>query len=199
MSKKLGAEKLKKLINIGKEKGFLTYDELNQVLPKDMVSPERIEDILAIFEEMDIEVVERPEDYSPENKQLVADEKSAVESDVLKDDLDYKEKAADPVKMYLREMGMVSLLNREGEVEIAKRIEQGEQEVLDAILETSIGIREIIKLKEDLQEERISLKEVLRDMEDEYTQDEVSVRKNEVLKLLDEVAKLEEKRRQIQE
>ncbi|HEC32289.1 MAG TPA: RNA polymerase sigma factor RpoD, partial [Deltaproteobacteria bacterium] len=81
----------------------------------------------------------------------------------------------------------------------AKRIEQGEQEVLDAILETSIGIREIIKLKEDLQEERISLKEVLRDMEDEYTQDEVSVRKNEVLKLLDEVAKLEEKRRQIQE
>ncbi|HDM76304.1 MAG TPA: RNA polymerase sigma factor RpoD, partial [Deltaproteobacteria bacterium] len=92
MSKKLGAEKLKKLINIGKEKGFLTYDELNQVLPKDMVSPERIEDILAIFEEMDIEVVERPEDYSPENKQLVADEKSAVESDVLKDDLDYKEK-----------------------------------------------------------------------------------------------------------
>ncbi|RLB09352.1 MAG: RNA polymerase sigma factor RpoD, partial [Deltaproteobacteria bacterium] len=169
MSKKLGAEKLKKLINIGKEKGFLTYDELNQVLPKDMVSPERIEDILAIFEEMDIEVVERPEDYSPENKQLVADEKSAVESDVLKDDLDYKEKAADPVKMYLREMGMVSLLNREGEVEIAKRIEQGEQEVLDAILETSIGIREIIKLKEDLQEERISLKEVLRDMEDEYT------------------------------
>jgi len=199
MSKKLGAEKLKKLINIGKEKGFLTYDELNQVLPKDMVSPERIEDILAIFEEMDIEVVERPEDYSPENKQLVADEKSAVESDVLKDDLDYKEKAADPVKMYLREMGMVSLLNREGEVEIAKRIEQGEQEVLDAILETSIGIREIIKLKEDLQEERISLKEVLRDMEDEYTQDEVSVRKDEVLKLLDEVAKLEEKRRQIQE
>ncbi len=198
MSKKIGAEKLKTLINIGKEKGFLTYDELNEVLPKDMVSPERIEDILAIFEEMDIEVVERPEDYRPENKQLAADEKSA-ETETLKDDLDYKEKAADPVKMYLREMGMVSLLNREGEVEIAKRIEEGEQEVLDAILETSIGIREIIKLKEDLREEKISLKEVLRDMEDEYTQDEVAARKEEVIELLEKVARLEEKRREIQE
>ncbi len=199
MSKKLGAEKLKTLISIGKEKGFLTYDELNEVLPKDMVSPERIEDILAIFEEMDIEVVERPEDYQPENKQMVTSGKAALESDVLKDDLDYKEKAADPVKMYLREMGMVSLLNREGEVEIAKRIEQGEQEVLDAILETSIGIKEIIKLKEDLVEEKISLKEVLRDIEDEYTPDEVVVRREEVIRLLDDVAKLEERRRQIQE
>ncbi len=199
MSKKLGAQKLKTLINIGKEKGFLTYDELNEVLPKDMVSPERIEDILAIFEEMDIEVVERAEDYQPENRKLTTEEKSALESEVLKDDLDYKEKAADPVKMYLREMGMVSLLNREGEVEIAKRIEQGEQEVLDAILETSIGIREIVKLKEDLIEEKISLKEVLRDMDEDYTQEEIVSRRDEVVRLLDEVAKLEEKRRQIQE
>ncbi len=199
MSKKLGAEKLKQLINMGKEKGFLTYDELNEVLPKDMVSPDRIEDILAIFEEMDIEVVERPEDYRPENKQLAPGGKSPAETDALKEDLDYKEKAADPVKMYLREMGMVSLLNREGEVEIAKRIEEGEQEVLDAILETSIGIKEIIKLKDDLREEKISLKEVLRDMDEDYTQEEVVARKEEVIKLLDDVAKLEEKRRVIQE
>lgn len=199
MSRKPEAEKLRELISSGKAKGFITFDELNEVLPKGMVNPERIEDILAIFDEMDIEVVKHEGDYEPRAGMVRSTEVGAAGEDALKAEDDFKEKAADPVKMYLREMGMVSLLSREGEVEIAKRIEKGEQEVLDAILETSIGIKEILGLREQLLQDQISLKAVLRDMEDDYSPTEELSRKEQVIQLLDQVESLEKEKHRLQD
>ena len=113
-------KEVKKLIDLGKEKGYLTYDDVNDMLPAEVVSPDQIDDVMSIFGEMDIEVVDANqrvtlggagEDLAEE------EEEEEKEADV---DGDIVGKTGDPVRMYLREMGTVSLLSREGEVEIAK-------------------------------------------------------------------------------
>ncbi len=124
MAKKSNQEEVQQLIDMGKEKGFLTYDEVNDMLPASMVSSEQLEDVMSMFGEMDIEVV---------------DSDSKISSSKDDDDLDDEDgdgdveleagtlgRTSDPVRMYLREMGQVALLTREGEVEIAKRIEEGD-------------------------------------------------------------------------
>ena len=122
-------EELKKLISVGKEKGFLTYDELNNALPPDLVSSEQIDDMMIIFDEMDIQIVEGVEMVKSAKKREAADASEEREPEVSSDN-EPETRVTDPVKMYLREMGLVSLLTREGEVEIAKRIESGEEEMI---------------------------------------------------------------------
>src|SRR3989338_6335950 len=114
-----------RLISMGKEKGYLTYEEVNDVLPPDIVSAEQIDDIMMLFGEMDIELVE-----AGQKKQKIAlamDVKERIEEDALIS-------SDDPVRLYLKEMGTVPLLTREGEVEIAKRIEEGQNEVIYAVV-----------------------------------------------------------------
>src|SRR4030095_8002032 len=127
---KKNMKEVKKLIYLGKEKGYLTYDDVNDMLPAEVVSPDQIDDVMSIFGEMDIEVVDATQRVSlgGAGEDLVEDEEEEkeVESDI---DGDMVGKTGDPVRMYLREMGTVSLLSREGEVEIAKKIEQGEKQV----------------------------------------------------------------------
>src|SRR5215472_7198577 len=122
---KKNMKEVKKLIDLGKEKGYLTYDDVNDMLPAEVVSPDQIDDVMSIFGEMDIEVVDANQRVSlgGAGEDLVEDEEEEkeVESDI---DGDMVGKTGDPVRMYLREMGTVSLLSREGEVEIAKKIEQ---------------------------------------------------------------------------
>ena len=98
----------------------------------------------------------------------------------------------DPVKMYLREMGQVSLLTRDGEVEIAKRIEAGEREIFNAIMESSIGIKEIMSLRDKLQSEGYRINEVIREMEEEITEEEELAQKHRIIAILDEVQRLDE-------
>ena len=153
---------IKKLLAKGKKQGFLSYDEINELLPAEMLSPEQIDETLIMFDENEIEVV----DEKTKNK-LITKKKKKEKKPVTKgiSDTDFGT-VTDPVKMYLREMGLVTLLSREGEVEIAKKIEAGEQEVLHALLETIVGAESIIMLGEEIENENIRPKHVFRDIDE---------------------------------
>ncbi|MBW1980932.1 MAG: RNA polymerase sigma factor RpoD [Deltaproteobacteria bacterium] len=201
MAKKSNMEDLKRLISIGKEKGYLTYEEVNDALPDDLVSSEKLDDMMMIFDEMDIEIVDSS------HKVKVLKEKIDKEDETLEDEEaapriaedDSGGRITDPVKMYLREMGMVSLLTREGEVEIAKRIEQGEQEIIDAIIATPIGVGEILSLREKISQNKLRVREVRKDLDDELNPEEEAQEKEKLLSLLDEVQKLSEKVQKLEE
>src|SRR3954468_23805543 len=128
VAQKKDIKEVKKLIDLGKEKGYLTYDEVNDMLPADIVSPDQIDDVMSLFGEMDIEVIDSNQRVSiaGQAEELPEEEEEEKELDVEADS-DMSGKTGDPVRMYLREMGTVSLLSREGEVEIAKKIEHGEK------------------------------------------------------------------------
>jgi RNA polymerase primary sigma factor len=159
--KKKDQRALKALIEKGKERGSLTYEELNKALPNEMMSSEMIDDTLMMFDDMDIEIIENDEgasdrDTAPEKKETQS--KAVSVSDFGS--------VTDPVKMYLREMGMVTLLSREGEVEIAKKIEEGEQDVLKALLETSLGVKYILEFGDLIEKGALRPKHVLRDVDE---------------------------------
>ena len=168
MSKKTGMEEVQQLIDMGKEKGYLTYDEVNDILPESMVSSDQLDDVMSMFGEMDIEVVDseqkvslrKNQDSEEESGEEESEEETEFEAGVLG-------RTSDPVRMYLREMGQVSLLTREGEVEIAKRIEDGEAQVTRVIMKTPIAFKEIIALGEKLEKEQISVAEITKEYEEE--------------------------------
>ena len=144
MAKKTSIEEVQQLIDLGKEKGYLTYDEVNDILPADMVSSEQLDDVMSMFGEMDIEVVDA-EQKSTTNKQQAQESSSSDDSEEEAEfDADVMGRTSDPVRMYLREMGQVSLLTREGEVEIAKRIEEGEALVARVIVKTPIAASNVL-------------------------------------------------------
>ena len=133
---------LETLVAKGKAQGFLTYNEINQVLPEELMSSDQIDDTLMMFDEYDIEVLDE------EKQSLTAKAKDIQGGKIKTVDAGLTEfgTVTDPVKMYLREMGNVTLLSREGEVEIAKKIEAGEQEVLRALLDTTTAVNCILEL-----------------------------------------------------
>jgi len=185
---------------VGKEKGYLTYDEVNEALPDDLVSPEKLDDMMMIFDEMDIEIVDSEQRVQVVREGIGADSESLLdeEDDDLHIDTDSASRVADPVKMYLREMGSVSLLTREGEVEIAKRIEAGEREVFNALMESSIGIREIMNLKEKFESGEVRLTNILREPDEEITTDEEEAQRERMIAILERVRKLDEENKKMQ-
>jgi RNA polymerase primary sigma factor len=156
-------KKLKALITKGKKKGFLTYEEINELIPDGKVSAEQIDNTLIMFEEMDIQLTDK-NNIPKQIIKLKAKKKKAVKT-VQKALPDFGT-VTDPVKMYLREMGLVTLLSREGEVEIAKKIEAGEQDVLKSLLETTMGVDYILKLGVHIREGELRPKHVLRDIDE---------------------------------
>jgi RNA polymerase primary sigma factor len=160
--KKITPKTLEKLISKGKQKGFLTYDEINKALPEDMFSLEQIDETLIMFNELNIEIIDEKKNKLPTVKKVKLSDTSAPDFGSV----------TDPVKMYLREMGLVTLLSREGEVVIAKEIEAGEREVLRALIDTNIGVNCILDLGNQIENGELRLKQVLRDvreMDDEET------------------------------
>ncbi len=157
-------KEVKKLIDLGKEKGYLTYDDVNDMLPAEVVSPDQIDDVMSIFGEMDIEVVDANQrvSLSGAGEELADDEEEEkeIENEV---DGDLVGKTGDPVRMYLREMGTVSLLSREGEVEIAKKIEQGEKQVIDEVLSSSLALTYVLDLGEKLAQHEIRVREIIKE------------------------------------
>src|SRR5678809_990580 len=146
-------EDIKKLIDTGKEKGYLTYDQVNDLIPHDVHSPDDLDDLLTTIGTQGIDVLEGPGKLpsSTLDKKFEEDEESdEVELDLTPGAL---EKTNDPVRMYLREMGTVPLLTREGEVEIAKRIERGQLTVLKSLSRSPVIVREIISLGEQLRKD----------------------------------------------
>ena len=199
-TKKPEIEDLKRLISVGREKGFLTYDELNEVLPEELVSSEQLDDMMMIFDEMDIEIVDSDQQIKVvrDAAGTEAEESADDEEDDLQMEVDASSRVADPVKMYLREMGQVSLLTREGEVEIAKRIEAGEREAFNAIMESSIGVKEILSLKEKLEKGMSRIRDILRDTDEEMTPEEEEGHKTRTIGMLEEVQRLDEDNKGIQ-
>ncbi len=164
-SQKETKKAIKALILKGRDQGYLTYDDINAQLPDDMMSAEQLDDTLMIFDDNDIEIVREKKDVVPKAPKTVAKSKAAGGSAAATD----FGAVTDPVKMYLREMGMVTLLSREGEVEIAKKIEAGEQEVLRALLDTSTGVACLMALGQYIEDGLIRSKYVLRDIDEGET------------------------------
>ena len=187
-------QQIKTLIAEGKKRGFLTYDELSKALPSDYNTPEQLEEIHAIFDQMGIALVDADDDV----KKTTADQDDLDLTDDKDDDsADYASRSTDPVRMYLREMGAVPLLDREGEVVIAKKIENGEMEVLYSLVEVPVAVEELIFVGEDLKEGRVKLKDVVKTIEeDDPSEDEMNQRQR-VIFLLDEVKKLYRKKKKI--
>jgi len=162
----LGAN-VKKMVKLGKERGFITYDELNKALPPDQVSSEQIEDTMSQLSEMGINVIEGEEGDE------ASGEETASSSDSDDDSADDEKKASgnvsdsdvgrtdDPVRMYLREMGSVELLSREGEIAIAKRIEAGREMMIGGICESPLTIRAIVAWHDALIAEQILLRDII--------------------------------------
>jgi RNA polymerase primary sigma factor len=179
---------IKKLIDAGKEKGYLTYDEANDLIPHDVHSPEDLDDLLTTIGTQGIDVLEGPK--LPSAAVLEKPDEIEGEEDV---ELDLTpgalEKTNDPVRMYLREMGTVPLLTREGEVEIAKRIERGQNRVLKAISRSPIVIREIVAIGEDLRRGVRSIKEIVIIDDEEITEEILTARIKDTLGRIDEINK----------
>ncbi len=180
---------IKKLIDVGKEKGYLTYNEVNDLLPNDLHSPEDLDDLLTTIGTQGIDILEGPKLPS-----AALDKKYDTEVEAGEDvELDLTpgalEKTNDPVRMYLREMGTVPLLTREGEVEIAKRIERGQLRVLKALSRSPIVIREILAMGEDLKRGVRSIKEVVIFDEEEITDEILQNRLKDTTAKVDELNK----------
>jgi RNA polymerase primary sigma factor len=181
---------IKKLIDAGKEKGYLTYSEVNDLIPHDVHSPEDLDDLLTTIGTQGIDVLEgQPKLPSSDLGKKFEQEIEAGEDVELDLTPGALEKTNDPVRMYLREMGTVPLLTREGEVEIAKRIERGQLRVLKALSRSPIIIREILAIGEDLERGVRSIKEVVIFDEEELTEEVLLNRLKEVTGRIQELGK----------
>ncbi len=167
-------DELDKLISMGKQKGFLTYDEVNDALPSDIVSLDQLDDIMMMFGAMDIEVVDSaksgrlPSEVAEERAEEAEEQGDHAEIDLTPGPVGRTE---DPVRLYLREMGRVSLLTREGEIALAKRIEDGKEEVVRAILGTNLAIEKIRLLREELRKGLVTVKEVVDIPDEEFPEE----------------------------
>ncbi|HEV2615278.1 MAG TPA: RNA polymerase sigma factor RpoD [Candidatus Acidoferrales bacterium] len=194
-------DQVRQLINMGKERGYLLYDEVNDILPAEVHSSEEIDDLLSTFERYGIDVYE---DLSSAKAAIAAGEageaaepakeepsSSASDNEV---ELDLTpgalEKTNDPVRMYLREMGTVPLLTREGEVAIAKRIERGQLLVLKTITRSPVVLKEIMAIGDDLRQGARSIKEIVQFDDEELTEEKIESKTKQTLKQLDRIAKL---------
>jgi RNA polymerase primary sigma factor len=186
---------IEKLIDTGKDKGYLTYGDVNEMMPEDMsTSPDDMDDLLTTISGQGIDLLDAPKFGAEKDFEL--EEGEDVELDLTPGTL---EKTNDPVRMYLREMGTVPLLTREGEVEIAKRIERGQLRVLKAISRSSIVIREIVALGEDLRRGVRNVKEVVIFDEEELTEDVVQARVRSTVGRIDALIKHQKKIAQFEE
>ncbi|WP_298199134.1 RNA polymerase sigma factor region1.1 domain-containing protein, partial [Novosphingobium sp.] len=155
---------IKKLIARAKRRGVITYDELNEALPQDQMSSEQIEDIMAAISEMGVNIVETDEDaVDPDEPPVddVDDSDSVGERPVAEKKKETVDRTDDPVRMYLREMGAVELLSREGEIAIAKRIEAGRDTMILGLCESPITFHAIIQWSEALNAGEMQLREIL--------------------------------------
>ena len=198
MSNIKDVQQIQALIAEGKKKGFLTFDELNKALPSEVNTPEQIDEIIVIFDQLDIDIVDEKltggiEVAEDDGEEVKDEEKLELAED--EDGADYSSRSNDPVRMYLREMGAVGLLDRDGEVYIARKIEAGELEVLYALVEVPVAVEELIRVGEDLKKGRMKLKDVVKTIEEDDPSEEEMNQRERVIKLLEDVKNIYKKRR----
>ena len=183
------ANEVKQLITLGKEKGYLTYDELNNALPADMVSSEQLDNLMMMFGEMDIEIIDAPDEelYQKMMAETAEGLEKIEEGKETEEEIEEEEKEKeidltpgilsrtdDPVRLYLKEMGSVPLLSREGEIEIAKRIEEGKKLVTSVVFGMPMIIKEILSSGEKLRHGKVSIREVASAFEEEFDEESIS-------------------------
>src|SRR5689334_15477691 len=191
--------RLKNLIKLGKERGFLTYSEINDHLPDDLVDAEQIEAIISTFGDMGIQVYDQAPDQ--ETLLIAADAQPVAQTD---EDVEEQAEAAlstvdsefgrttDPVRMYMREMGSVELLTREGEIEIAKRIEEGLRHMIQAISACPTTVREILDLADKVEKDELRIDEVVDGLIDPNAKDDFDPKKAAEPTTEEEEAQIEE-------
>lgn len=189
-------KELQQLIALGKEKGYLTYQELNDYLPTNVISANQLDDVMIMFDELEIEIVDSEE--KAKKKGLGQHNSDSSKDSDEEPDTSTIGKTNDPVRMYLREMGAVSLLTRDGEVEIAKRIEKGNQEILKAVLDAPYTSRRIVTVKEFIRRGELKLRDVVKQTEEEDENgDPIEIDEQaylaRLIKLVDKIVKLDEK------
>ncbi len=196
---KVDKKELKKLITKGKKKGELTFDEINKALPEEMLSSDRIDETLMMLGDLNIKIVDNDnkskKDKKVEKKKKAPSKKDSVGSAPMSD----FGSVTDPVKMYLREMGLVTLLSREGEIRIAKKIEVGEQEVIRAMLEATIGVDSIISMGDSIEKGKLRPKHVLRDVDEGDTYVDEVIQIENFLTTVRSIKKLDEENREFRE
>jgi len=194
-------DQVRQLINMGKERGYLLYDEVNDLLPPEVHSSEEIDDLLSTFERYGIDIYEdvnaakaaraaAENDGGAEVEVKEKEEGTAADESELDLTPGTLEKTNDPVRMYLREMGTVPLLTREGEVAIAKRIERGQNLVLKIISRSPIVLKELLDVAKDLREGNRSIKEIVQFDDEELTEEKIEAKTRATLKTLDKIQKL---------
>jgi RNA polymerase primary sigma factor len=182
---------VKQLIELGKEKGYLLYDEIYEMLPEEVVSlPDELDEIYLRFSDLGVDVIDRPERYQNRDdfESGAASDFDKKEDETTEFGLTAHEKTNDPVRMYLREMGTVPLLDREGEVEIAQRIEQGEWMIYEALCENPVVLRELLRLNEMAARDKRILRELVSADPDEPLDPKASDRIRGNLKIFEQIA-----------
>ena len=189
-------QELDKLIAKGKEKGYLTYDEVNDALPSDIVSLDQLDDIMMLFGSMDIEVVDSakahrlPSEPAGQAADPEPDDDEPVEPRRIDLTPGPVGRTEDPVRLYLREMGRVSLLTREGEITLAKRIEEGKDEATRAILSTTLAVEKIRIVRDDLRKDLVPIKDLVDYPEEEFTEEKEADLRRSVMRELGTVDRL---------
>ncbi len=185
-------EKIKEmnhLISMEEGDGFLNYEEDDVVPPDDIVSSDQIDDVLMMFDEMDIDLSDDIHEFKVESEKIFEEETE----DLDEFEIETLGRGEDPIRIYLREMGSVSLLTREGEVEIAKRIESGKREILSVVLNCPMAIKEVINLGDAIRSGRVEIREVTNEIEeDETNEEEERIQKKRILELIDEIRRHDE-------
>ena len=172
--------RIKNLIDMGKEKGFVLYDEVNELLPEELAGTAELDDLLADLDSAGVEILEEP-------KIEFGKRDEAEDFGDLDLTQDFGDKTNDPVRMYLREMGTVPLLTREGEIELARRIERGQRSVQKAISRSPLIIREIIQLGADLQSGAVNIRDVLILPDLLITDESLTGHQEELLRVIEEI------------
>jgi RNA polymerase primary sigma factor len=181
-------DEVRQLITIGKEKGYLLYDEVNELLPSEITSSDELDDLFNTFGSAGIEVIDSDQKYLRDDKPIDRTGEGAeeLELDLTPGALD---KTNDPVRMYLREMGTVPLLTREGEVEIARRIERGKLAVIKSISRTPLIAKKVIELGDHLHTGERTIRELVIFNDEEITDERIEERRKQVQKQIDAVRK----------
>src|SRR2546427_3668162 len=181
-------DEVRQLINIGKEKGYLLYDEVNELLPSEITSSDELDDLFNTFGSAGIEVIDADQKYLRDDKIIdrTAEGAEELELDLTPGALD---KTNDPVRMYLREMGTVPLLTREGEVAIARRIERGKLSVIKSISRTPLVAKKVIQLGDQLHAGGRTIRELVIFNDEEITDERIAERSRQVQKQIEAVRK----------
>jgi RNA polymerase primary sigma factor len=210
MARRKHPEGIEGLVEKGRAQGYLTYDEINSVLPPDILTGDQIDDVMEIFGENAIEVVDDFQKVPVPGANLLIGEEEAEEEEASveeepaveeEEEFEYPGgiKGNDPVRLYLKEMGAIPLLNREGEVSLAKRIEDGEREIVSSVKGCSIALDELFKLGEKLKAGELQVRDVIKDLDEDSTDEEEKAALEKVLRIIQRIRRTYQSAQEIEQ